>query len=109
VTVIAAGIEGYLSALCPVAVLCCGSSSCWLASAVAIYTFDANSIDHGLARGADDGRLADEPKRHRQLLANRPLLQFTAAITLFHFANAAMLPLLGEKPSQGHRGRAVSS
>jgi hypothetical protein len=56
VTVIAAGIEGYPSALCPP----CGGSSSWLAlaSAVAAYTFDANSIDHGLSRGADDGRLA---------------------------------------------------
>ena len=29
------------------------------------------------------------------------MLWFTAAITLFHFANAAMLPLAGEKLSQG--------
>ena len=35
-------------------------------------------------------------------MANKPLLWFTAAITLFHFANAAMLPLAGEKLSQGH-------
>src|ERR1700730_15548811 len=32
-----------------------------------------------------------------------PLLFFTAAITLFHFANAAMLPLIGEKLSQSHQ------
>jgi MFS family permease len=34
----------------------------------------------------------------------KPLLIFTAAITLFHFANAAMLPLLGEKLAQTHKG-----
>ena len=37
------------------------------------------------------------------LFENRPLLLFTAAITLFHFANAAMLPLLGEKLAQRHQ------
>ncbi len=34
----------------------------------------------------------------------RPLLIFTASITLFHFANAAMLPLLGEKLAQTNKG-----
>jgi hypothetical protein len=92
VTAIVAGIAGYLIA--PVAVL-------WvvvvlaLASAVAVYKIDGNSIDHELARGADDGKDGDEPKRLGPLLKSRPLLLFTAAITLFHFANAAMLPLLG--------------
>ena len=37
------------------------------------------------------------------MLESRPLLLFTAAITLFHFANAAMLPLLGEKLSQSNQ------
>jgi MFS family permease len=101
VTAIVAGIAGYLIA--PVAVL-------WvvvvlaLASAVAVYTIDGSSIYHELARGADNGNEGGEPKRLRQLLKSRPLLLFTAAITLFHFANAAMLPLLGEKLSQGHQG-----
>ena len=100
VTAIVAGIAGYLIA--PVAVL-------WvvvvlaLASAVAVYKIDGNSIDHELARGADDGNDGAEPKRLGPLLKSRPLLLFTAAITLFHFANAAMLPLLGEKLSQGHQ------
>jgi len=40
----------------------------------------------------------------RSLLERRPLLMFTAAISLFHFANAAMLPLLGEKLALGNRG-----
>jgi MFS family permease len=37
------------------------------------------------------------------LFANRSLLFFAAAITLFHFANAAMLPLIGEKLSQSNQ------
>jgi hypothetical protein len=34
----------------------------------------------------------------------RPLLLFTVSITLFHFANAAMLPLAGERASIGGSG-----
>jgi len=38
-------------------------------------------------------------------LKDRPLLTFMICAVLFHFANAAMLPLLGEMLSKGH-GRA---
>ena len=85
---------GYLVA--PVAVLWVVTVLA-LASAVAVYMIDGKSIDHKRARGADDGNTGDEPKRLTRSLENRPPLIFTAAITLFHFANAAMLPLLGEK------------
>jgi MFS family permease len=96
---IVTGLAGYLIA--PVAVL-------WvvvvlaLFSVAAAYGIDGTAIDHRLARGADDGR-CDPPKRLTLLVESRPLLLFTAAITLFHFANAAMLPLLGEELSQGHQ------
>jgi MFS family permease len=49
----------------------------------------------------------------RTILTCRPLLLFTASITLFHFANAAMLSLAGERrrrhalDDQLHRGGAV--
>src|SRR6266403_2038425 len=64
----------------------------------------ANAIDHDVARGADvgdDGKT--EANGLKVLLENRTLLLFTTAITLFHFANAAMLPLAGEKLSQGNQ------
>ena len=97
---IVAGLAGYLIA--PVAVL-------WVvvvlaaASIIAAYRIDANAIDHTLARGADDGNADGKSNGIAMVLENRPLLLFTASITLFHFANAAMLPLLGEKLSQGHQ------
>ena len=97
---IVAGLAGYLIA--PVAVL-------WVvvvlaaASIIAAYRIDAGAIDHTLARGADDGSANVKSKSIAILFENRPLLLFTASITLFHFANAAMLPLLGEKLSQGHQ------
>jgi MFS family permease len=97
---IVAGLAGYLIA--PVAVL-------WVvvvlaaASILASYRIDGSAIDHTLARGADDGNANTKSNSIAILFENRPLLLFTAAITLFHFANAAMLPLLGEKLSQGHQ------
>jgi MFS family permease len=96
-TAIAAGIAGYLIA--PSAVL-------WIVGALAIlsvivvYRVDAKAIDHDVARGEDEGK-HEAPEAIRLLLANRPLLWLTAAITLFHFANAAMLPLAGEKLARG--------
>jgi len=101
VTAIVAGIAGYL--IDPSAVL-------WIVAGLAFacifatYAVNANAIDHDLARGADDGdHHKNETSGLKVLLENRTLLLFTTAITLFHFANAAMLPLVGEKLSQGNQ------
>src|SRR5882762_4549911 len=101
VTAIVAGFAGYL--IDPSAVL-------WIVAGLAFacifatYAVNANAIDHDLARGADDGdHHKNETSGLKVLLENRTLLLFTTAITLFHFANAAMLPLVGEKLSQGNQ------
>jgi MFS family permease len=60
-------------------------------------------IDHDLARGSDKDR-DRQPSGLRVIFECKPLLIFTASITLFHFANAAMLPLLGEKLAQSNKG-----
>jgi MFS family permease len=101
VTAIAAGIAGYL--IDPSAVLWIVAGLA-LASIFAAYAVKADAIDHDLARGADDGDHGkSETNGLKVLLKNRALLLFTAAITLFHFANAAMLPLVGEKLSQSNQ------
>jgi MFS family permease len=94
-TAIVAGVAGYL--IDPSAVL-------WIVAGLAVacvfaaYAVDADAIDHDVARGADDGDHGkNETNGLKVLLENRALLLFTASITLFHFANAAMLPLVGEK------------
>ncbi len=101
VSAIAAGVAGYV--IDPSAVL-------WIIAGLALacffvaYAVNANAIDHDVARGADvgdDGKT--ETNGLKVLLENRTLLLFTTAITLFHFANAAMLPLAGEKLSQGNQ------
>ena len=98
VTAIVAGVAGYLIA--PAAVL-------WIVAALAaasifaVQYIDPRAIDHEVARGDEEG--ADgKPESLRLIWQNKPLVWFTAAITLFHFANAAMLPLAGERLSQGH-------
>lgn len=61
-------------------------------------------IDYDLARGAREGKDDGKPVEVWQLLNDRPLLIFLACAVMFHFANAAMLPLLGEMLAKG-KGR----
>ncbi len=76
---------------------CCGSSpsSRWRASPPPSQSVLPPSIMN--ARLASTGGEVHAPSGFRVILECRPLLVFTVAITLFHLANAAMLPLLGER------------
>ncbi len=64
-----------------------------------------DEIDYELARGARDGEDDGKPARVLDLIEDRPLLIFLCCAVMFHFANAAMLPLLGEMLARG-KGRA---
>jgi MFS family permease len=75
-----------------------------LASVASVLAIPEEAIDHDLARGlhdteqgADDGEQHDQPSGLSILLTCRPLLIFAVCVTLFHLANAAMLPLVGQK------------
>jgi MFS family permease len=73
-----------------------------VASVFATLSIPADAIDHHLARGLDAASSGcaghgDQPSGFQVLLACRPLLIFAAATVLFHFSNAAMLPLVGQK------------
>ena len=59
-------------------------------------------IDYDVARGADARDHDPGVSRITALLTDRPLLIFLICAVLFHFANAAMLPLLGEMLAKGH-------
>jgi len=94
-----AGISAYFFG--PVAVF-------WLMAAMAVASIfstlavPADAIDHHVARGLDVSSRDDKPDRDQPsgfqvLLTCRPLLVFAACVVLFHFANAAMLPLVGQK------------
>jgi MFS family permease len=75
------------------------------ASMLSILVVPGREIDNDLARGLhdrpDDGHHRadgdDAPSGLRVLLGCRSLLIFAVAVTLFHLANAAMLPLVGQK------------
>lgn len=71
-----------------------------VASIAATLSIPADAIDDDLARGLDaDQKSAAEhqPSGLAALMSSRPLMIFAAASTMFHFANAAMLPLVGQK------------
>lgn len=69
-----------------------------LCSIVSILAIPAKAIDHDLARGLHDGEQRDDTVSGLSvLLTCRPLLVFAGCTVLFHFANAAMLPVVGQK------------
>ena len=60
----------------------------------------ADEISYARARGAPE-QSGTSPQRLGVLMKNRRLLLFAGCAVLFHFANAAMLPLLGEMLAAG--------
>jgi predicted MFS family arabinose efflux permease len=59
-------------------------------------------IDYEVARGATDGEKGGKPESVWVVFQDHPLVIFLACAVMFHFANAAMLPLLGEMLAKGH-------
>ncbi|HEX5326756.1 MAG TPA: MFS transporter, partial [Acetobacteraceae bacterium] len=85
----------------------------WVVSVLGILAIIATScirpreIDHKLARGFRPDKNAtgsDQPSGFRTLLTCRPLLVFICAITLWQLANAAMLPIVGQKLALNNTG-----
>ena len=73
-----------------------------VASIFATLSIPSGAIDHHVARGLDHttemgGARHDTPSGFQVLLTCRPLLIFSIATVAFHFSNAAMLPLVGQK------------
>jgi MFS family permease len=68
----------------------------------ALARIKANEIDYAVARGSIDGSEPPDSSSIAHLLKDRRLVIFLICAVLFHFANAAMLPLLGEMLSKGH-------
>ena len=71
----------------------------------------SKDIDNVAARAAAEtpeaatGKRASPPASFKDLLGNNCLWFFTISVVLFHFANAAMLPLVGELLSKGKDGQ----
>lgn len=77
-----------------------------VASAAVVLLIDPAEIDHELARGGEQdapgGRC--DPLPVRAVVTRRPLLVFLVSVALFHFGNAAMLPLAGQVLARTHPG-----
>jgi hypothetical protein len=64
----------------------------------AVLSIPAGAIDHQRARGAEPGQgAAQKVSGWTVLVECRPLLFFACCAMLFHFANAPLLPLVGQK------------
>jgi MFS family permease len=78
---------------------------------IAIRAIRGNDIDYDLARGgtiqANGKEVPARMSVMKTLLGDRILLVFLVCAFLFHFANAAMLPQLGEMLSHGARATAA--
>lgn len=81
-------------------------------SSLSVWRIQEKDIDHQLARGCseqDEPANDPTPSGWQALLGNRSILFFALACVLFHFANAAMLPLLGQRLAQGISAGASSA
>jgi MFS family permease len=95
----AAGATAYIWGPKVVFYLLAGMS---IASVVSILAIPSRIIDHDLVRGLNDvegdkNATIEQPSGLTVLLTCRPLLIFATSAIMFHFANAAMLPVVGQK------------
>ncbi|VTZ28594.1 conserved membrane hypothetical protein [Methylocella tundrae] len=70
-----------------------------LLSIASVLAVNAKAIDHDRARGLRNGdsKSHDRPSAFKTLLTCKGLLVFCLCCVTFHLANAAMLPLVGQK------------
>ncbi|HUZ62409.1 MAG TPA: MFS transporter [Acetobacteraceae bacterium] len=73
-------------------------------AAAAVLSIPGSAIDHARARGADPvtDNAAPGVSGWKVLVERRPLMVFAGCAMLFHFANAALLPLVGQKLAIAH-------
>ena len=81
--------------------LVCGFA---VGSAAIVTMINPKEIDHERARGGEDPANKCEPMALADLLRRRDLRIFLASVVLFHFGNAAMLPMAGQVLAQTHPG-----
>ncbi|MGA3019476.1 MAG: MFS transporter [Bryobacteraceae bacterium] len=74
---------------------------CTLPTILTLLIIRPDEIDYARARGAKEGDQDGKPVKAYALLKARPLVIFLVCAVMFHFANAAMLPLLGEMLAKG--------
>ena len=83
---------------------------CAALASASVLAIPRDAIDHIKARGLEDSAAAAhaEPSSLRTLLACPGLATFACCAALFHFANAPMLPLVGQKLALTHKSEATA-
>ena len=76
-----------------------------LASAAIVTWVNPGEIDNDRARGGEDPSHTGEPVPFRDLTGRRDLRIFLVSVVLFHFGNAAMLPMAGQVLARTHPGQ----
>ena len=78
-----------------------------VASALVVTLIDPKEIDHELARGSEEETAAGKCDAIplSELFRRRDLMVFLISVVLFHFGNAAMLPLAGQVLAATHPGQ----
>jgi predicted MFS family arabinose efflux permease len=76
-------------------------AACAVPTILVLLLIRPGEIDYELARGATDGEKGAKVESVEVLFWERPLVLFLGCAVMFHFANAAMLPLLGEMLAKG--------
>jgi predicted MFS family arabinose efflux permease len=77
-------------------------------AALSLFAIDPTAINYADARGLSAGAKDQKAEGLPALLKDRVLLCFFASVFLFHLANAAMLPQLGEMLSKDNAKTAAS-
>ncbi len=77
-------------------------------AACAVLSIPSGAIDHARARGLDEGAPGQDARGLLVLLRCRPLVVFGVCAALFHFANAPLLPLVGQTLARAHPAWATS-
>ncbi|MEZ0362946.1 MFS transporter [Mycobacterium sp. pUA109] len=97
-TASAAALSGALAYLFGPVVVFWVLAAMGVLSVVATLRIPGAAIDHDVARGMDHapGEPHRRPSGFAVLWHNRTLMVFAAVVIVFHFANAAMLPLVGQ-------------
>lgn len=106
--VVAAIIAGALGYLITTAAVFWVVSGLGILAIIATVFINPRRIDHQVARGFRPGEdeidKGDQPSSFRTLVTCKPLLIFIIAITLWQLANAAMLPIVGQKLAIHNKG-----
>ncbi|MGC4005232.1 MAG: MFS transporter [Pirellulales bacterium] len=106
--VVSAGFAAVLASRFDSAGVFYGVAFMAVASAVGVLFIRDADVDHDLARGADAADDQSHVSSPKVLLYDRRIVLYAASVVLFHFANAAMLPLLGQKLAESRPDSAQS-